>query len=137
MSPGSGQCLCGAVRFEAEAVEPRVSACHCIMCQRWAGGPFITASADKVTFQGEEHLTRYRSSDWAERGFCNVCGSNLFYHLLKLDSHELCLGSLDDKQGLSMTSEIFVDSKPEAYVFAGDHERLTEAETLARFKEFT
>ncbi len=135
MSTKSGQCMCGAVRYEAEDVEPEVGVCHCIMCQRWAGGPFITTSAEKVTFQGEEHLTRYRSSDWAERGFCKICGSNLFYRLLKLDSHELCIGSFDDKQGFSLKSEIFVDRKPGAYAFAGDHERMTEAETLAKFKD--
>lgn len=136
MSMLSGQCMCGAVRYAAEAVEPEVGVCHCVMCQRWAGGPFITTSAEKVAFQGEENLTRYRSSDWAERGFCNVCGSNLFYRLLKLDSHEMCIGGFDDKQGFSLKSEIFVDKKPVAYAFAGDHERMTEAETLAKFKDF-
>jgi len=128
--------MCGAVRYEAEDVETEVGACHCVMCQRWAGGPFVTTTADKVTFQGEENLTRFQSSDWAERGFCRVCGSNLFYRVLKRDSHEMCIGGFDDKQGITMTGEIFIDRKPDAYSFAGDHARLTEAETLAKFKDF-
>lgn len=136
MTTRTGQCLCGAVRYEAEDVENKVGVCHCIMCQRWAGGPFVTTTADKVTFQGEKNLTRYQSSDWAERGFCRVCGSNLFYRVLKLDSHEMCIGSFDDKHGITMTGEIFIDRKPDAYAFAGDHARLTEAETLAKFKDF-
>ena len=136
MSTLSGRCLCGAVHYEAEAVEPEVGACHCDMCQRWAGGPFITTSAEKVIVHGEENLTRFRSSDWAERGFCRGCGSNLFYRLLKLASHELCIGGFDDKKSFSLQREIFTDRKPGAYAFAGDHERLTQAETLARYKDF-
>jgi hypothetical protein len=136
MSIRSGQCMCGAVRFEAEEVKVGFSVCHCVMCQRWSGGPFLTTSAGKVRFDGEEHVTVYQSSKWAERGFCNICGSNLFYRISKLDSYEMCIGVFDDKDGLLMTSEIFIDRKPGGYAFTGDHPRLTEKETLEKYSEF-
>ncbi len=137
MSNRSGHCLCGAVRFEAEAVDANFSACHCVMCQRWSGGPIFATSVARVTWHGEEHLTRYQSSDWAERGFCSICGSNLFYRVLKLKSHEMCIGAFDDKEGLIMASEIFIDRKPDGYTFAGDHARLTEKETLEKYSDYT
>lgn len=128
--------MCGAVRFEAEEVESDFAVCHCVMCQRWASGPFFSTTVGKIKFQGEEFLTRFQSSAWAERGFCKVCGSNLFYRLLKSEAHEICIGSFDNTEGLVMTSEIFIDKKPEGYALAGDHPRLTEKETLEKYSGF-
>ena len=136
MSTRTGQCLCGAVKFTAEDVEMDFGVCHCIMCQRWAGGPFFSTTTGKVTFQGEEQLTRFQSSAWAERGFCSTCGSNLYYRMPKMDSHEMCIGAFDDKDGLVMTSEIFIDLKPAGFALAGDHPRLTEKETLEKYSSF-
>jgi len=129
----SGQCLCGAVRFTAEDVATKFGACHCDMCQRWAGGPFLATSVRKLTIEAEENLERYASSAWAERGFCRVCGSNLFYRVLKSDSHEICIGTFHDRDGIVLTSEIFIDQKPDGFSFAGDHPRLDEAKTLAKY----
>jgi hypothetical protein len=136
MAAKTGGCLCGAVRFSAAEVEQHFGACHCRMCQHWAGGPFLAASAKGVQFEGEEHLVRHQSSDWAERGFCGRCGSALFYKILASDDYEMCIGAFDDTGGFVLRNEIFVDRKPDAYAFAGDHERLTEAETIARYKDF-
>lgn len=136
MGARTGHCLCGAVKFAAEDVKTDFGVCHCIMCQQWAGGPFFATNAAGVTFEGEEHLTRYQSSAWAERGFCNICGSNLFYRMTKSADHELCIGAFDDKEGFVMTSEIFVDLKPAGFAFAGDHPRLTEKETLEKYSSF-
>src|SRR5687768_16408905 len=74
MNSMSGHCLCSAVKFTAEKVETHHHICHCGMCRRWAGGPVFGASASGVKFEGEEHITRYASSEWAERGFCSRCG---------------------------------------------------------------
>lgn len=133
MKKRSGQCLCGAVQFEAEDIASDFSACHCKMCQRWSSGPFFATTVGKVSFTGEEHLTRFQSSDWAERGFCSVCGSNLFFRIRKLPQHEICVGAFNDPSGLVMSGEIFVDRKPDGYSMAGDHPRLTEKETLEKY----
>jgi hypothetical protein len=47
----------------------------------------------------------------------------------------MCVGTFDEPGQFTLTSEIFVDRKPGGYAFAGDHERLTEAETIAKFKD--
>lgn len=130
----SGQCLCGAVTFTAEQVEPEIGACHCRMCQRWSGGIFIAATARGLKFEGEENITKYRSSDWAERGYCGKCGTDLFYRALESDEYEVCIGTFDDQSDFVLTGEIFVDRKPDAYALAGDHPRLTQAETLEKYK---
>ncbi|TNF86909.1 MAG: GFA family protein, partial [Gammaproteobacteria bacterium] len=82
----TGKCLCGAVTYEADEVETHIHSCHCSICRNWSGGPLLAAGAKSVRFKGEENIKRYSSSDWAERGFCTQCGSNLFYHLKGADN---------------------------------------------------
>ncbi len=127
----SGKCLCGAVRYTAEDVSTDVHACHCGMCRRWSGGPALAVQVGPVTFEDEEHLVRYQSSDWAERGFCRQCGSGLFYRIRETGDYVFWMGSFDDQEAFSLVGEIYVDEKPQAYDFAGEHPRLTGAEFLA------
>jgi hypothetical protein len=130
----TGRCLCGAVRFSTEEVETDHHACHCGMCRRWSGGTaFFAATVQGVVFEGVEHLARYTSSDWAERGFCKTCGSTLFYFLKPTATYMMSVGAFDDPSGFRLVREIFIDHKPAGYDFVGDHPRWTEAETLAHF----
>ena len=93
----------------------------------------MSTSVGNVLFEGDENIRRFRSSEWAERGFCKNCGSNLYYRVLKLASHEMCIGVFDETQDFVLNAEIFIDRKPPGYALAGDHERLTEAQTMARY----
>ncbi len=129
-----GGCLCGAVTFTAEVKKTTHGACHCGMCRRWCGGaPFFYVSTQNVVFGGEENITRYASSDWAERGSCAKCGSSLFYYFKSAAAYAMSAGAFEDPSAFTLDKEIFVDEKPEGYAFAGDHERLTAAETMAKF----
>jgi hypothetical protein len=114
----TGSCLCGAVRFEAEDVPEEVGVCHCGQCRRWASGPYFAVRAGDVTFTGEEHLGRYASSEWAERGFCKRCGSSLFYHMLREPFYMLAAGAFDDQSRFRLARQVFIDEKPGFYDFA-------------------
>ena len=95
-----GACLCGAVRFAAKVERPSVSACHCKMCRRWSTSPFMAIKATDLAFDGAENIARFRSSQWAERGFCKQCGANLFYHIVDSDDYQMAAGAFDDEEGL-------------------------------------
>lgn len=130
----TGGCLCGKVRFRIKEPVVQVGACHCDMCLRWCGGPiFALQCKGPVEFEGEEHIVRYRSSDWAERGFCGVCGSNLFYYLVPKGEYAMSAGALDDTSGLQLESQIFIDEKPDWYAFSNEIETLTGAEVFALY----
>ncbi len=94
----TGGCLCGAVRYRADADPIRVVSCHCGTCRRVSGAAFMTFvhfAADRFTWTGREPQ-RYRSSAEAERGFCPVCGSTLSMREAVLaDRVQVSLGSLD------------------------------------------
>ena len=74
-----------------------------------------------------------RSSDWAERGFCNRCGTHLFYRLKAQGQVILPAGLFDDDTGLEFEHQIFIDRKPPYYTFADNTRDMTEAEVFAKY----
>jgi len=134
-----GKCVCGAVGFKITKDQKQVGACHCPMCQAWSGGVFIgiQAGKDEAELIGEDHLTIYKSSDWAERAFCSKCGSSMFYRVtapgpMQGEFH-FGAGTLTNWEGLTMDEEIFIDRKPAAYAFDGPTKQMTTAEMMALF----
>lgn len=126
-----GSCLCGAVDVVAED-HHEITLCHCSMCRRWSGGPmFAVHCGTNVTFSGSTPAT-YRSSDWAERGFCARCGTHLYYHLIPGDEYILPAGIFQD-QAFTLASEIFIDEKPAFYALKNDTVKMTGQEVLAQF----
>ena len=129
-----GSCLCGAVSVSFDREKDTFGACHCGMCRKWGGGPALTVDASaNVQFSGEEFISTYSSSEWAERGFCKRCGTHLFYRLKQSGFHNFPLGLLEGTDHFQFHQQIFVDRKPEAYSFADKTEQMTEAEVYAKY----
>ncbi|KDM89751.1 GFA family protein [Photobacterium galatheae] len=129
-----GHCLCGKVGLASTSGTLHAEACHCGMCRKWGGGPFLAVAAGtEVTLTGEENITRFASSEWAERGFCKQCGTHLFYFLKPTGQYMVPAGLLDQENKLEMDQQIFIDKKPTYYSFSNDTEDLTEAEVFAKF----
>ena len=129
-----GHCLCGEVTITARSSDTHVGACHCKMCRRWGGGPFmeIDCGAD-VDISGEENVSVFNSSEWAERGFCRRCGTHLFYRLKESRQHMIPVGFFEGDEGLSFEGQVFIDEKPHYYEFANKTKNLTGAEVFALF----
>ena len=134
MTTGTGHCLCGAVSFTVDPVNSSVDACHCGMCRRWGGGPLMTVDCgNDITFEGEQNISVYDSSAWAERGFCRNCGSHLFYRLKDSQQHQVPVGLFEDQQQFNLELQVFVDYKPAFYNFAEKTREMSEAEVIAAF----
>lgn len=142
-APGekTGGCHCGAVRFTARDVPDTASICHCKMCRRWTGSALVGVSLPEgnVTWEGEAHIKTLQSTRWAERAWCQRCGSHLWFRVTLASAFsgevEIPLGLFDDPDGFVVTSEIYIDKKPDAYAFDGADSRtqMTRAECVAKF----
>jgi len=92
---------------------------------------FAVHCGSNVQFNGDALFT-YRSSDWAERGFCSKCGTHLFYHLLPNDEYILPAGIFQDVQ-FELTSEVFIDEKPSYYELKNETHKMTGQEVFDQF----
>jgi hypothetical protein len=128
-----GKCLCGAVSIQAQEVK-NVEACHCGMCRKWGGGPFLSiqCGAD-VKFSGTENIAEFDSSAWASRAFCKTCGTHLYYFFKPAKSYAVPAGLFQYQDGLCFKEQIFIDRKPDYYDFANKTENLTEAQVFQKF----
>jgi hypothetical protein len=68
--------LCGAVEIEAKTLAASVGAGHSSMSRKWSGGTFFALGGRMIP--GEDKVSWYATSDWAERAFCRQCGTHLF-----------------------------------------------------------
>lgn len=99
----TGGCMCGEVRYTTTARPSHVLYCHCEMCRRATGQPIVAGAyfaVDQARFD-EAEPRRFRSSPYAERGFCGKCGTPIFYHSVMPELEGwicLMLGTLDNPE---------------------------------------
>ena len=91
------------------------------------------ACGSAVSFNGEESVSVFDSSAWAERGFCRKCGTHLFYRLKESGQHMIPVGIFDGDEGLVFDSQVFIDEKPDFYSFSQETKDLTGAELFAKY----
>ena len=128
-----GHCLCGAVTVRAEIEEQSLRACHCNMCRRHTSGMFVSVAIVPNSLKVIGPAKSYRSSDWAERGFCEICGSTLWYGTVADGARHPSAGLFHDAAGGKMEIEFFADMCPHGYALAGEHRKMTTDETIALF----
>jgi len=116
----TGRCECGAVSFEVTRLRASVTQCHCGQCRRTSGHVWASAMAPAggLKFRKDEGLTWFASSDIAKRGFCNRCGSSLFYKMHSEDEIAIAAGCIDDTEGMHTGKHIFVKDKGAYYDIA-------------------
>ena len=133
----SGRCLCGAVKVAATPLRAAVAACHCDMCRQWTSSMLMTVPVEAGSVEASGPAKTFTSSEWAERAFCEGCGSPLWYRLTNgHDDHmqmQLSAGLFDGAAGFDLKLEVFIDRKPGGYAFEGSRRQMTEAEVIAAF----
>jgi hypothetical protein len=109
-----GGCFCGRIRYEADGQPFHMTNCHCTICRRTTGAPFVTwFSVPRSQFRfvlGEP--ARFRSTRKAMRGFCADCGTQLtFEHEEFADEIDITICSLDDPNALPPEDHTRTSSK--------------------------
>jgi len=109
-----GGCLCGAIRYQSRAAPSRGVICHCSMCRKHSGAPILAfVHFPKASFSWlNANPSRYRSSQFAERGFCSTCGSTISMHEEVLsDSAQVAVGSLDDPDSVCIDDHVWTEAQ--------------------------
>lgn len=127
-----GGCLCGMLRYRAEASPLWVTVCYCRFCQKATGSDRMIEpifERDAVSFfKGEPAvftLTSEGSGKDIHVHFCPECGTKLALTFDRWpDRLGLFAGTLDDPASAPVTSatskQIFVsEARPDTVLFAG------------------
>ena len=112
----TGHCECGAVRYSARGPITDFSHCHCSMCRRLHGAPYVSFAGVALSqiewLSGKDCLGEYASSAKNDRFFCQICGSRI-----AVASEEdpgviyLALGAVDGSPDLPAGYHQYVDSR--------------------------
>jgi hypothetical protein len=111
----TGQCACGAIKFEFDTDPDFIANCHCRDCKRASGGEMATffgiPATDFTLLSGKPKAFHYiaDSGKGVDRNFCPECGSRVFSS--NLDSFPgavfVQLGSLDKPELITPKVEMF------------------------------
>lgn len=124
-----GGCLCGQVRYEAEAEPVFTGVCHCHNCQKYTGSAFSTVVAipkSGLSISGtlKSYSDRGGSGNAVWRRFCPECGSAVVLDVeIMPDLTLLNVGSLEDASWFTPMHEIFCDSAQPWVKLGGNMQR--------------
>lgn len=109
-----GHCFCRELRYEAGGSPCRATNCHCRMCRRASGAPFVTwftVPAGEFRFVSGEPTT-FKSSEHGIRTFCPRCGTHLtFQSSMYPDEIDVTVCSLEDPESLPPKDHLYTNSK--------------------------
>ena len=111
-----GGCLCGKVRYSADAEPMFVGVCHCTSCQKGSGSAFNTVvavpkPAVSMTGSVSTYEGRGDTGNATYRRFCPDCGSPVAVEAAVMtDVVMIPVGTLDDASAVTPAMQIYCDS---------------------------
>jgi hypothetical protein len=113
----TGSCNCKGVRFRTRGPLRELSACHCTQCRKQTGLHYVATNVtlDRITIEGADEITWYNASTFAQRGFCRICGSALFWRRNGADNISIVAGAFDTPTNLRIAYHIYCADKADFY----------------------
>jgi len=116
MATITGGCLCGKIRYRADAAPKFVSVCHCRDCQKFTGSAFavvvaLPKAAVKITGTLKGFTKAGDSGKPIHRRFCPECGSGIMDEADALPGVAMInAGTLDDRSWVQPVAQMYCDS---------------------------
>lgn len=128
MARFTAACLCGDIRYVAEAEPLFMAVCHCKDCQRATGSAFeavVAIPEAGLSLQGAPSTFSVTADSGREihRSFCPKCGSTLLHRADAVPGALfLTTGPMDDTTGFEPSRELYCDSA-QAWLHLGGERR--------------
>ena len=107
-----GGCFCGSVRYSFESNDYLSANCHCSICRRTSGAPFISWMAIPLTYfeYNEGTPRKLIFSSQGTSYFCKDCGTPLTCLLDEYPKYiYVTICSLDTPQDFKPNSDMYVE----------------------------
>lgn len=117
MTKLTGQCLCGAVKYEADGDIMMQGNCHCTDCRQSSGSTFGTllfmAEKDvKVTGEVKSFEHSVDSGNALVKEFCPTCGSQMFgKNKGRPGSLAIKVGTINEQDEVKPQFNVYTSSK--------------------------
>lgn len=109
-----GGCYCGSTRYELDPTDGLVANCHCTVCRKTSGAPYVTwiiVPEKQFKWAGEKPATLH-SSNHGTRGFCNRCGTPVsFVTTNRPGQIDITVGSLDNPNLYAPSEDVYFEDK--------------------------
>ena len=131
----TGGCLCGQVRYSANAEPTFTGVCHCTTCQKQSGGAFsivvaLPQSALSIQGQTKSYAAKGDSGKSNVSKFCPNCGSILLSEPELMPGVSILrAGTLDDTSWIKPTMEIYCDSAQKWVALGGGMQKFPKMPT--------
>ena len=125
----TGGCLCEAVRYEIRGELLQVVNCHCSKCRRIHGhvGAYTATRRENLIITENRGLNWYRSvkdeTPDVHRGFCQECGSTMFWDPRGKEKISIAAGTLDPPTGLKTIRHVWTAQAGDYYKIADGLEK--------------
>lgn len=129
MAKITGGCLCGKVRYSADAEPAFTALCHCRNCQKQTGSAFSTVvavpeAALNVTGELKTYEDKGESGQPILRRFCPECGSSVMAEAKVMPGLELIeAGTLDDPSWVTPAMQVWCNSAQPWLALEGEWQR--------------
>jgi hypothetical protein len=110
------------VRVEVHGDMGDLSACHCDMCTRWSGSVQMGIEVPEAHATVTGPIKTYRSSWFAERAWCDDCGSALWLRNVdgpETGDYEFVPGLFDNAAGKKLVRVVYADRHPDGFWLDG------------------
>jgi hypothetical protein len=113
----SGSCLCGQVRYQAQAVPLFQAHCHCQDCRKNVGSAYAALAfvpTESLTWQGKTQTYQHQadSGNQMTKHFCPQCGSQLFgLNAAKPDRMHIKVGTMDNADWFAPQCNVWASSR--------------------------
>lgn len=117
MTKLTGQCLCGAVSYNADGEIAFQGNCHCTDCRQSSGSPFATLVFMKdsdvaVTGALQSYSHAVDSGNTLTKQFCGTCGSQMFgKNAARPGSMAIKAGTINEQEIVAPQFNVFAGSK--------------------------
>ena len=118
----AGCCLCGSVQYSVTGPLRDVINCHCWRCRRHTGHVLAATQClrDDLHVDSTEGLRWYSPDGEVEYGFCEECGSTLFWRCgARADEIAIAAGTIDTPTGLTTQASIWTLDASDYYTIDG------------------
>lgn len=112
----SGGCFCGELRFRPDVEPVETGYCHCSICRRTTGAPFLAFASfpvESFTYtKGEPKI--FESSSKGRREFCSICGTQIsFRESGAAKTLDVNSGALDEINAVAPDHHIYTSNQVE------------------------